>query len=83
MIRNMDYSRINWVCYSLLILGALNWGILGILDVNILEQVIDSIFQPRVGDIIARFLYALVGLAGLYFFFPLYRMSQAEGRYTP
>lgn len=47
------------VCLVITIVGALNWGFIGLLDINIVE----SIFG--VGSVIARIIYSLVGLTGL------------------
>lgn len=47
------------VCLVITIIGALNWGFIGLLDINIVE----SIFG--VGSVIARIIYSLVGLTGL------------------
>ena len=41
------------------IIGAVNWGFIGLLDINLVE----SIFG--VDSIIARVIYSLVGLTGL------------------
>jgi uncharacterized membrane protein YuzA (DUF378 family) len=48
-----------WIVAILLVVGALNWGILGLFGVN----VIDKMFGEMSG--ISRLLYVLVGLAGL------------------
>jgi uncharacterized membrane protein YuzA (DUF378 family) len=69
-------SALDWVCFALLIIGALNWGLVGLLDVNALEALLEPVFQPPAADVVSRAIYVLVGLAGLYFFYPLYRISQ-------
>lgn len=74
-------SILDWLCFALLIIGALNWGVVGIAEINVVEAVLDPVFQDRAAAIIIRTIYVLVGLAGLYFFYPLYRISQsAAGR---
>lgn len=47
------------VCLVITIIGALNWGFIGLLDINI----VDAIFGA--GSIISRIIYSLVGLTGL------------------
>lgn len=47
------------VCLVITIVGALNWGFIGLLDINI----ITAIFGTE--SIIARIIYSLVGLTGL------------------
>ena len=46
-------------CLVITIIGALNWGCIGLLDINIIESVFG------VGSVIARVIYSIVGLTGL------------------
>ena len=46
-------------CLVITIIGALNWGFIGLLDINIIESVVG------VGSVIARVIYSIVGLTGL------------------
>lgn len=46
-------------CLVLTIIGAINWGLVGLLEINL----IDSIFG--VSSVISRVIYSFVGLAGL------------------
>lgn len=62
------------LCYALLILGAINWGVIGIAEINLIFLVLDPVFQPGAAELIARAVYILIGLAGVYFFYPLYRL---------
>ncbi len=47
------------ICLVITIIGAINWGFIGLLDINLVE----SIFG--VESIISRIIYSLVGLTGL------------------
>lgn len=47
------------ICLLLTIIGAINWGLIGIFDFNL----VDTIFG--VGSILSRIIYSLVGIAGL------------------
>ncbi len=47
------------VCLVITIIGALNWGFIGLLDIN----VVASIFGAE--SMICRIIYSLVGLTGL------------------
>lgn len=47
------------VCLVVTIIGALNWGFIGLLDINIVESIFGA------GSVIARIIYSLVGLTGL------------------
>ncbi|WP_232702590.1 DUF378 domain-containing protein [Halobacterium wangiae] len=73
-------SALDWVCFALLIIGALNWGVIGIADVNVVELGLEPVFQPDAAEVIARVIYAIVGLAGLYFFYPLFRVFRQSRR---
>lgn len=75
-------SALDWVCFALLIIGALNWGIVGIAEINAVETLLEPVFQAEAAEIVARGIYILVGLAGLYFFYPLYRISQQRDNRT-
>jgi uncharacterized protein len=50
-------SAFNWVVFLLIIIGAINWGLIGLFGYNLVA----SIFG--VGTI-ARIVYTLVGVAG-------------------
>lgn len=41
-----------------------------------MEALLGPVFREAAADVVARAIYVLVGLAGLYFFYPLYRLSR-------
>ena len=47
------------IALVLIIIGAINWGFVGLLEVNLVE----SLFG--VGTVVSRIIYSLVGLTGL------------------
>ena len=47
------------VCLVVTIIGALNWGFVGLLDINL----VDLLFGA--GAVVSRIIYSLVGLTGL------------------
>lgn len=51
---------LNIAALTLIIIGAINWGLIGLLQYNL----VDSIFGMQ--SMISRIIYALVGLAGIY-----------------
>jgi len=56
------YSRtLNYICLSLVILGAVNWGLIGLFRFDLIA----TIFGGMEG-IISRVIYVLIALAGLY-----------------
>ena len=52
-------STLQKICLSITIIGAINWGLIGLLDFNLVE----AIFGTE--SIIPRIIYSLVGLTGL------------------
>ena len=47
------------VCLALTIVGAINWGLIGFFDFNL----VDTIFG--VGSLLSRLVYIVVGICGL------------------
>jgi uncharacterized membrane protein YuzA (DUF378 family) len=56
----MGMSAIDWVSRILVIVGGLNWGLIGFTNYNL----VGAIF--REGTMASRIVYALVGVAALY-----------------
>ena len=53
-------SAPTWVAIVLAVIGAVNWGLVGLFDYNR----VSAIFGPM--STLSRIIYVLVGLAGLY-----------------
>lgn len=47
------------ICLIITIIGAINWGFVGLLDINLVEAILG------VDSMIARIVYSLIGLTGL------------------
>jgi len=56
-------SALDWVAVILVVIGGLNWGLIGLFGFNL----VDTIFG--VMGIISRIVYVVVGLASLYLIF--------------
>ncbi|MBI4214358.1 DUF378 domain-containing protein [archaeon] len=56
----MKMSTLGWVAWVLVVIGALNWGLVGLFDYNL----VDAIFGEMSG--VSRVVYVLVGLSALY-----------------
>lgn len=54
---------IHWIALILVIIGALNWGMWGFFQIDVVASIFDG---PS--SAISRIIYALVGLAGLWCF---------------
>lgn len=48
------------ICLVLVIIGALNWGLIGLFDFNLVSFIFDSL-----SVVISRIIYSLVGIAGI------------------
>lgn len=59
----MKLNAIDWLALVLIIVGGLNWGLVGAFKFNL----VDSIFGA--GSALARVVYVLVGLAAVFMFF--------------
>lgn len=51
---------INIIALLLIIIGAINWGLVGLFEFNLVD------FLFGAGTILARIIYSLVGIAGLW-----------------
>jgi len=56
----MEKDVIDWIVLILLIVGGLNWGLVGLFDMDLVQVIFGGI--PVLADIV----YILVGLSGLY-----------------
>lgn len=68
----MKLNPIEKVAYILLVIGGVNWGLVGWLDYNL----VDEIFG--VGSGVSRVIYAVVGVAALYVTYSLAMMMSKE-----
>lgn len=56
-------SVLDWIAISLVVIGAINWGLWGIFEFNLVAWLFGTL-SP-----ISRFVYVLVALAGIYLLF--------------
>ncbi|ABR49808.1 protein of unknown function DUF378 [Alkaliphilus metalliredigens QYMF] len=50
-----------WIALVLIIIGAINWGLIGLFGCNIVEKLFGG---PR--SIVTRIIYSLIGLSGIF-----------------
>ena len=62
----MAKNALDWIALILVIIGGLNWGLVGLFDSNIVESVAGTGTTTTV-------VYALVGLAALYTIYFLFK----------
>jgi uncharacterized protein len=68
---NRGISGLTWTAILLVVIGALNWGLVGLFEFNL----VDAIFGPL--SALSRAVYVLVALAGLYL---IYAAAQLDKR---
>jgi uncharacterized membrane protein YuzA (DUF378 family) len=55
-----DKSVVDWIALVLVIIGGLNWGLVGLFNIDLVELILGSI------PILQRIVYIVVGLAAIY-----------------
>jgi hypothetical protein len=55
----MKMGTLDWVAWLLVIIGALNWGLVGLSNLNVVELIFGV-------GMLTQIIYILVGLSGLY-----------------
>lgn len=56
----MEKTILDWIALVLVIIGGLNWGLVGLFNLDLVELVFGSI------AVLANIVYILVGLSALY-----------------
>jgi uncharacterized membrane protein YuzA (DUF378 family) len=56
----MKLNALDWIALILIIIGALNWGLVGFFSFDLVAAIFGDM------SAVSRVIYALVGLAGLY-----------------
>ncbi len=65
-VNTLKNKELDWFAYLLVIVGALNWGLVGAFSVDLVQIVLGT--SPA----LVQLVYILIGLAGLY---SLYKMN--------
>ena len=69
----MRLNAIDWLALVLTIIGALNWGLVGLAGVDLVAELFGQM------SALSRIIYVLVGLAGLWLIYLAYRASRPLG----
>lgn len=67
-------SALDWIAMALLIIGGLNWGLIGLFGINLVA----SLFGEE--SLISRVIYLAAGLAALYSLYLSNRMAQEHAK---
>lgn len=65
-------KALEWIPMLLLIIGGINWGLVGLFDINLVAMIFGE------GSGISRIVYALVGLSALYSLYLGTRLSSKQ-----
>jgi len=57
----VDNRFLTWTCLTLVIIGAINWGLIGFFQFDLVAAIFGGMSAW-----VSRIIYALIGLAGLY-----------------
>ena len=63
----MGKNVIDWIALVLVIIGGINWGLVGIIEFNLVDYLLGTM------PVIVRIIYSLVGLAALYMIYYISR----------
>lgn len=67
------FDALDWTAITLTIIGALNWGLIGLFKINL----VDTLFGSYNTSLASRIVYILVGISGLYL---IYTTSKVNTR---
>ncbi len=70
----MRMNGLDWVAYVLVIIGGLNWGLVGIFDFNLVTELFGD------DSALSNIIFALVGLSALYLVYTGFKLTQGDRR---
>ena len=70
--RERAMSAIDWIAMVLLIVGGLNWGLVGLFNFDLVAMIFGEM------SMLSRIVYTLVGLSALYAIYTSSKMSKAR-----
>ena len=65
-------KALNWITAILVIIGGLNWGLVGVLDFDLVATIFGDMSD------VTRVVYTLVGLSAVYMLFMLPKMEGGQ-----
>lgn len=60
---------LDWVSWIVVIIGALNWGLIGFAGFDLIGSLLGGTFTPG-----ARIIFAIIGLAGIWSIYTFYKV---------
>jgi uncharacterized membrane protein YuzA (DUF378 family) len=74
-------KQLDMVALVLVIVGAINWGLVGLFKFDLVAEVVGEEFGTV--NAVSRIVYILVGLSGLYLISHLVRVGRTDDRLAP
>lgn len=68
--RSHGLSTMDWIAMILTIVGGINWGLIGLFDINLVSALFGE------GTLLTRLIYIVVGLSALYALYTTAKMSR-------
>ncbi|MFA7253367.1 MAG: DUF378 domain-containing protein [Patescibacteria group bacterium] len=65
-------NTLDWIAAILLVIGGLNWGLIGLFDFNLVSVIFGEL------SLISRIIYILVGISAIYFIVSLISKGNDE-----
>ena len=65
-------NAIDWITLILVIVGAVNWGLIGLFDIDLVATLFGQM------TFMSRLVYAIVGIAGVYLAFDTMQLAKKE-----
>jgi uncharacterized protein len=65
------FNVLDWLSFVLVVVGGLNWGLIGLLDFNLVSMIFGDM------SMLSRIVYDLVGLSAIYMIYSAYRCKEA------
>lgn len=59
-----DLAIVNLIAFIIVIIGGINWGFIGLFDVNFVHAIF--------GNVLSRIIYIIVGIAAVYLVYERY-----------
>jgi hypothetical protein len=61
----------DWIAFALLVIGGINWGLVGLLNFNLVSFLLGS-------GLLAKIVYVLVGIAGIFGIITIFKLIKKD-----
>jgi hypothetical protein len=68
----MKLNIIDWIAIVLLVIGGINWGLVGFFGFDLVAAIFGTM------TVLSRIIYALVGIAAVYFIYTVSKLTRTE-----